>query len=80
MLSNAAILKIVINVNNLKLHFKIEMLTQNFLSNGMETVALAFGSVADYKKTWLAYSSEANFLFLIADPVKRLELRWRTCM
>ena len=47
MLSNAAILKIVINVNNLKMHFKIEMLTQNVLSNGMETVALAFGSVAD---------------------------------
>ena len=47
LLSNAAILKIVINMNNLKMHFKIEMLTQNFLSNGMETVALAFGSVAD---------------------------------
>lgn len=47
MLSNVAILKIVINVNNLKMHFKIEMLTQNFLSNGMETVALAFRSVAD---------------------------------
>ena len=50
MSSNAAILKIVTNMNNLKMHFKIETLTQNLLSNGMETVALAFGSVAVKKK------------------------------
>ena len=67
MSSNAAILKIVTNMNNLKMHFKIETLTQNLLSNGMETVALAFGSVAVKKKNMMAYSSETNLLFLIAD-------------
>ena len=66
MLSNAAILKIVINLNNFKMHFKIETLTQNFLSHGMETVALAFGSVADKKKI-MAHSLETNVPFLIAD-------------
>ena len=53
-------------MNNLKIHFKIETLTQNILSKGMETVALAFGSVAD-KKNMMAHSGEANLLFLIAD-------------
>ena len=33
----------------------------------METVALAFGSVADKKKNMMAYSSETNVPFLIAD-------------